>query len=177
MPPGFCDPLCHCPALLGPGLLQERGEGEASKERRRHHIHSPRWAYIRSLAWLRPVLILAALYLLALAAILLLFSRLPTPAQLAAQQAAAAGGGAKLERLHLAVPHSFEQLRRVRHTLELYRQNYAVHVAALLVATHIFLQAFMVPGSILVNILAGSMYSLPGGRQRPLRRLRWAVAV
>ena len=150
-----------CPLLCLLCLLQDRGEGEASKERRRHH-HTPRWAYIRSLAWLRPVLILGALYLLALAAILLLFARLPTPAQLAAQQAAAAGGGAKLERLHLAVPHSFEQLRRVRHTLELYRQNYAVHVAALLVATHIFLQAFMVPGSILSNILAGSMYSLPG---------------
>lgn len=39
------------------------------------------------------------------------------------------------------MPHSFEELRRVRRTLELYRQNYAVHVAALMVATHIFLQA------------------------------------
>lgn len=49
------------------------------------------------------------------------------------------------EQLHLAVPHSFEELRRVRRTLELYRQNYAVHVAALMVATHIFLQARTAP--------------------------------
>ncbi len=49
------------------------------------------------------------------------------------------------EQLHLAVPHSFEELRRVRRTLELYRQNYAVHVAALMVATHIFLQVLCCP--------------------------------
>jgi hypothetical protein len=66
------------------------------------------------------------------------------------------------------VPHSFDELRSVRHTLELYRRNYAVHIAALLVAVHMFLQAFMMPGSILINVLAGSMYSLPGGSGLPL---------
>ncbi len=35
---------------------------------------------------------------------------------------------------------SFDELRSVRHTLELYRRNYAVHIAALLVAVHMFLQ-------------------------------------
>ncbi|EFN56742.1 hypothetical protein CHLNCDRAFT_11380, partial [Chlorella variabilis] len=67
------------------------------------------------------------------------------------------------EQLRLAVPHSFDELRSVRHTLELYRRNYAVHVAALLCTTHLFLQSFMIPGSILINVLAGSMYSLPAG--------------
>lgn len=55
--------------------------------------------------------------------------------------AAAAGAGPEGQlQLSLAVPHSFDELRAVRRTLELYRQNYAVHVAALLVAAHVLLQ-------------------------------------
>lgn len=81
------------------------------------------------------------------------------PAAQQQQQAAADNP----EQLRLAIPHSFDELRSVRHTLQLYRQSYAVHVAALLVAVHMFLQSFMIPGSILINVLAGSMYSLPGG--------------
>lgn len=103
---------------------------------------------MRSLAWVRPVLIMAALYLLALAAIGAVFSQLPSLAEMAerhggAAAAAASGGGgaaAAPPRLQLAVPHSFDELRAVRRTLVLYRRNYGRHVAALLVATHIFLQ-------------------------------------
>ncbi len=50
------------------------------------------------------------------------------------------GTGTEQLQLSLAAPHSFDELRAVRRTLELYRQNYAVHVAALLLAAHIFLQ-------------------------------------
>jgi hypothetical protein len=50
-----------------------------SKERR----YPAALAYIRSLAWVRPILILAVLYVAGLALILLLFSQLPTPSQLA----------------------------------------------------------------------------------------------
>ncbi|PRW51118.1 putative membrane protein isoform B [Chlorella sorokiniana] len=140
---------------------------EADSKVRRHPTTG---AYIRSLAWVRPVLILAALYVAALSLIVLLFSRLPNLEQLAERHgpgsssgsgAGTAGAGAEQLHLSLAVPHSFDELRAVRRTLELYRQNYAVHVAALLLAAHIFLQTFMIPGSILVNVLAGSMYSLP----------------
>lgn len=70
------------------------------------------------------------------------------------QQGANAEG--EPEQLRLAVPHSFDELRSVRHTLELYRRNYAVHVAALLCTTHLFLQ---VGG--LVCVCAGSMASWP----------------
>ena len=236
----------------------------------------------------RPVLLLAALYVAALTLIVLLFARLPNLEQMAGEgraelhlglvlvllaagagladaahpahslplaspharmplqpppamcahscacppvdpperHAAAAAEGAGPEgqlQLSLAVPHSFDELRAVRRTLELYRQNYAVHVAALLVAAHVLLQVrgraasspaaaaylfggtaaaacwsgglcwlcppltahpsarpyrrpapcapfmlqtFMIPGSILINVLAGSMYSLPGGPRR-----------
>jgi hypothetical protein len=56
------------------------------------------------------------------------------------QQQRKSGGAAELQELRLAVPHSFDELRSVRHTLELYRQNYAVQVVALLCTTHMFLQ-------------------------------------
>ncbi|KAI7844749.1 hypothetical protein COHA_001632 [Chlorella ohadii] len=133
---------------------------EADSKVRRHPTTG---AYIRSLAWVRPVLILAALYVAALSLIVLLFSRLPNLEQMAERHGSGSGTGAGAEQLQLslAVPHSFDELRAVRRTLELYRQNYAVHVAALLLAAHIFLQTFMIPGSILINVLAGSMYSLP----------------
>lgn len=137
---------------------------EADSKVRRHPTTG---AYIRSLAWVRPMLILAALYVASLSLIVLLFSRLPNLEQLAERHgpgsttSATEGTGTEQLQLSLAVPHSFDQLRAVRRTLELYRQNYAVHVAALLLASHIFLQAFMIPGSILINVLAGSMYSLP----------------
>lgn len=152
-------------------MPQEQLEEEGSKTRRA----ASSWAYLRGLAWVRPVLILAALYLLALTAIGAVFSQLPSLAQMAERHGgtlaatnggigaavadAAAGGagaagtaagaaagaavgaaGAAPQRLQLAVPHSFDELRAVRRTLVLYRKNYGRHVAALLVATHIFLQ-------------------------------------
>lgn len=152
----------------------------------------------------RPVLILAALYVASLSLIVLLFSRLPNLEQLAGGGAslwrtvelwtawwisggailtiyfcipcsplaparfcccaerhgpgsttsATAGKGTEQLQLSLAVPHSFDQLRAVRRTLELYRQNYAVHVAALLLASHIFLQASPGPAFSLCGRLA-----------------------
>lgn len=152
-------------AAGGSGAAAANGHAQdlAAKENKQRRVSAP-WAYLRSLAWVRPILIFAALYISALTLILLLFSQLPTLSELAEKQLAAgggAGGSGAPEQLRLAVPHSFGELRSVRRTLELYRQNYAVHVAALMVATHIFLQAFMIPGSILINVLAGSMYSLP----------------
>ena len=70
-------------------------------------------------------------------------------------------GGVSVEgelALQLSLPRSFEELRAVRHTLELYRTNYGGRVAALLVAAYMFLQTFMLPGSMLINLLAGSLY-------------------
>lgn len=55
---------------------------EESKQRR---ISAP-WAYARSLAWVRPVLILAVLYICSLSLIVALFSQLPTLSALAGAQ-------------------------------------------------------------------------------------------
>jgi uncharacterized membrane protein YdjX (TVP38/TMEM64 family) len=110
----------------------------------------------------RPALYLAALYCLALSLVVVLFRRLPSLEALAAHEAAggaaaAAGGGAPAE-LRLAIPHSFEDLRAVRGTLERYRLAYGGQLAALLVAAYLFMQTFMVPGPMGINILAGSLY-------------------
>lgn len=72
----LCKPRVHLPLSLLPHGQEEE---EESKTRR----FSAPWAYARSLAWLRPMLMLAALYVAALSLILLLFSQLPTPSQLA----------------------------------------------------------------------------------------------
>jgi hypothetical protein len=58
------------------GKQQEEGD---SKERR----IPAAWAYVRSFAWVRPIIILGVLYICALCIILTLFHKLPTVSQLA----------------------------------------------------------------------------------------------
>lgn len=67
--------------LLNTAAMQVADE-EGEEESKARRVSAP-WAYARSLAWLRPMLVLAALYLVALSFIVLLFSQLPTPSQLA----------------------------------------------------------------------------------------------
>lgn len=55
---------------------------------------------------------------------------------------------------------------QVRHTLELYRANYSVQVASLLVVTYLVLQALSIPGTLCINLLIG------GAPCRPLRLKR-----
>lgn len=88
---------------------------------------------------------------------LTLFRRLP-PLESLAARAVAAGDAQTAASLQLHVPHSMDELRAVRATLETYRREYGGHVAALLIATYIFLQTFMIPGPMGINILAGSLY-------------------
>jgi hypothetical protein len=41
--------------------------------------------------------------------------------------------------------------------LELYRTNYSVQVASLLVATYVVLQALSIPGTLCINLLIGAL--------------------
>jgi uncharacterized membrane protein YdjX (TVP38/TMEM64 family) len=120
-----------------------------------------RGQYLRSLAWVRPALALAILYCLGLSLLVALFRRLPPLSALAEAEAAAAGGEAGAAQLELRIPHSFEELRAVRGTLERYRKAYGGRVAALLIAAYIFMQTFLVPGPAGINVLAGSLYPFP----------------
>lgn len=54
-------------------------------------------------------------------------------------------------------PGNVAELRAVRHTLELYRENYGGQVAALLVAAYLVMQSLSIPGSVGINLLMGSM--------------------
>ncbi|KFM24896.1 putative membrane protein [Auxenochlorella protothecoides] len=58
----------------------------------------------------------------------------------------------------MAIPRSFDELRAVRGTLALYHAQVPARLAALLAAAHIFLQTFLTPGAVGINILAGSLY-------------------
>jgi hypothetical protein len=52
------------------------------------------WAYLRSFAWVRPIAILAVLYICALSIILVLFYQLPSLSQLAGARRGLASGSA-----------------------------------------------------------------------------------
>ncbi len=54
-------------------------------------------------------------------------------------------------------PRSVVELREVRHTLELYRQNYSTQVAVLLITAYLVLQCLSIPGTSCINLLMGSM--------------------
>ena len=106
---------------------------------------------------MRSALVIAILYIAALLLVVSLFRRLPKLEELRAATAAAGAAGAASS-LQLAVPHSFDELRAVRATLEAYREAYSSQVATLLVVTYLFLQTFMIPGPLGINVLAGSLY-------------------
>jgi uncharacterized membrane protein YdjX (TVP38/TMEM64 family) len=134
----------------------ERGADGHAKPR-----HAPAAAYLRSLAWIRPALALAFLYAAGLALLGALVARLPPR-----------GGGAPgaPPPPPLRAPHSFDELRAVRAALEEYHGAHAGDVLLLMAALYLFLQAFCIPGPILINVLAGSLLSFP-------RALLFAAAV
>ncbi|KAL6771732.1 hypothetical protein ACKKBG_A27600 [Auxenochlorella protothecoides x Auxenochlorella symbiontica] len=141
------------PPLLASGSRRTCLEGEETSKLRPH----PRWQYLRSLVWIRVVLNLGLLYLLGLAVVASLYSTLPTLEELA-RRAASRGAPAAASDLRMAIPRSFDELRAVRGTLALYHAQVPARLAALLAAAHIFLQTFLTPGAVGINILAGSLY-------------------
>jgi hypothetical protein len=108
----------------------------------------------------RAVVTLVVLYCVALSIVVFLFRQLPPLEVLAARREAASVDSNAVE-LRLAIPHSFDEVRQVRATLEAYRLEYGRQVAVLLSTTYVFLQTFMMPGAMAINILMGSMYPLP----------------
>jgi hypothetical protein len=60
--------------------------------------------------------------------------------------------------LVLKLPKNITELRAVRETLLIYQKEHQQQVQINIIFLYIFLQAFMIPGSIFLNILAGSLY-------------------
>lgn len=106
--------------------------------------------------WARPMMTVAALYMCLLGGLLVLARRLPTRGALQAKAHLQEG-----DALLMKLPRNLDELREVRHTLELYRATYSMQVASLLVATYLVLQALSIPGTLCINLLIGSMYSFP----------------
>lgn len=120
--------------------------------------HAPSaWSYISSYKWVRPIAVLAVLYCVALFLLLSLFWRLPSKDTLSSQAQVQDG-----EELLLKLPTNFQEAQAVKATLALYKENCSGLVIALLIAFYLFLQVFMIPGAIFINVLAGSLYGLWG---------------
>jgi hypothetical protein len=74
------------------------------------------------------------------------------------------GGGGEVDhsqhQLELAfkLPKNITELQAVRETLLIYQQEHQIQVQISIICVYIFLQAFIIPGSIFLNILAGSLY-------------------
>lgn len=123
------------------------------------HSH-PLRAYVQSYAWVRPLCLLVGIYVVSFSALLLLYYRLPSLATLAAKSSSD-DATITPEELRLSIPRTFGELIAVRRTLATYRTHYVGRLTVFLLAAEVFMQGFMIPGSIVLNVLAGSLYSFP----------------
>ncbi|KAG9037851.1 hypothetical protein FRB95_003688 [Tulasnella sp. JGI-2019a] len=62
------------------------------------------------------------------------------------------------DRPDLQVPRSFEQLQKLNALLQKYRSMYPFRMVLCFVITYLFLQAFSLPGSMYMSILAGAVW-------------------
>ncbi|GJP30064.1 hypothetical protein CLOM_g22282 [Closterium sp. NIES-68] len=63
----------------------------------------------------------------------------------------------------LHIPHSIADLQSMRSTLNLYMTAYPTRVYFTFVNFYLYIQTFLVPGTLLCNILAGSLFGFPLG--------------
>lgn len=125
-----------------------------------------------SLLWIRNLLLLAILFSVSFSMVFALFMSLPRLENLQEDHLhrilVGADGQTEVDKLMkgekeeplllIKFPSNIEQLRVVRKTLLLYQAEYRKQVQIGIVSLYLFLQAFMIPGTILLNILAGSLY-------------------
>ncbi|CAI5949303.1 unnamed protein product [Closterium sp. NIES-64] len=65
--------------------------------------------------------------------------------------------------LLLRIPRNMAELRAVRATLALYKREFPLRVVVIFVNLYLFLQSFCIPGTICMNLLAGSLFGFfPG---------------
>lgn len=65
------------------------------------------------------------------------------------------------DRANLKIPRSFEQLKALNAVLQRYKDEYFFRVMFCWVVIYMFLQAFSIPGSMYMSIIAGAMYGVP----------------
>ncbi|KAL0021492.1 hypothetical protein WJX77_000125 [Trebouxia sp. C0004] len=120
--------------------------------------HGPSsWSYIASFKWARPIAVLVLLYCVALLLLLNLFWKLPSRDTVSSKAHLQED-----EELLLKLPTNFQEAQAVKATLALYKANCNGLVITLLICLYLFMQVFMIPGAMFINVLAGSLYGLWG---------------
>ncbi|GBG70255.1 hypothetical protein CBR_g6384 [Chara braunii] len=117
--------------------------------------------------WIRKLLLLAVIFSASLSMVAAILLNLPGVDSLYEDEDAGGGrgprggggkGGAEFNTLVLKFPSSMDELKAVRATLARYQDKHRVRVEVGLVCLYVFCQTFMIPGTIFLNILAGSLY-------------------
>ncbi|MCO5590168.1 hypothetical protein L7F22_044137 [Adiantum nelumboides] len=65
------------------------------------------------------------------------------------------------DRANLKIPRSFEQLKALNAVLQRYKDEYFFRVMFCWIVIYMFLQAFSIPGSMYMSIIAGAMWGVP----------------
>lgn len=65
------------------------------------------------------------------------------------------------DRQDVKIPRSFEQLKALNAVLQRYKDEYFFRVMLCWVVIYMFLQAFSIPGSMYMSIIAGAMWGVP----------------
>ncbi|KAH8951515.1 hypothetical protein BDL97_09G031300 [Sphagnum fallax] len=135
--------------------------------------------HINNFLWLRKSLLLTLIFTMSVSFMFLLFMSLPklhhgatrerwkvgkdnfqilnTGKEAGREDGGGVDSSQQLE-LVLKLPKNITELRAVRETLLIYQKEHQQQVQINIIFLYIFLQAFMIPGSIFLNILAGSLY-------------------
>lgn len=62
---------------------------------------------------------------------------------------------------HLKIPTSFDELKELNGTLQIYKEQHLIRVILCFSAVYLLLQAFSLPGSMYLSILGGALFGLP----------------
>lgn len=137
--------------------------------------------HIDKFVWFRKLLLLCLIFTISFSFVFFLFMSLPKLHGLTSKRSNfgedeiqslhtsqeahednGSGGGVdhSQHQLQLAfkLPKNITELQAVRETLLIYQKEHQIQVQISIICVYVFLQAFIIPGSIFLNILAGSLY-------------------
>ncbi|CAN5956273.1 unnamed protein product [Sphagnum jensenii] len=135
--------------------------------------------HIDKFVWFRKLLLLCLIFTISFSFVFFLFMSLPKLHSLTSKrsnfgedeiqslhtsQEAHGDNGGEVDhsqhQLELAfkLPKNITELQAVQETLLIYQKEHQIQVQISIICVYIFLQAFIIPGSIFLNILAGSLY-------------------
>ncbi|KAL2641362.1 hypothetical protein R1flu_008949 [Riccia fluitans] len=166
-------PLPYSPYIeKSPATYIEDKKGHADASGGSELLSNLKVVRIDRFLWMRKLLMLAIIFSVSLSTIFALFMSLPkiNSAEVGLEMArggAGQGNGDVLgiemvvdpnPQLLLRFPKNMTELRVIRGALEEYQKEHRRQVQVGIVFLYLFLQTFMIPGTIFINVLAGSLY-------------------